>query len=73
MKLGPVAKLDKGNTRTLKKIQDDVLYAKYYVIVIFSIDGWFGAIWKPDLGHKVYNTNIFINSYLLSYRNWKQN
>ena len=43
------------------------------VIVIFPIYGQFGAIWKPNSGRKVCETYIFINSNLLSYKNWKQN
>ena len=43
------------------------------VIAIFSIYGQFGAIWKPDSGRIVCKTYIFINSNLLSYKNWKQN
>ena len=39
MKLGPVAKLDKRNTTTSKKIYDDVVSANYNVIVIFPIYG----------------------------------
>ena len=35
MKLGPVTKLDKRNTATLKKLDDDVLSANYDAIVIF--------------------------------------
>ena len=43
------------------------------VIVIFSIYGQFGPIQKPDSGRIVCKTYIFINSNLLSYKNWKQN
>ena len=42
-------------------------------IVIFPIYGQFGAIRKPDSGRIVCKTYIFINSNLLSYKNWKQN
>ena len=35
MKLGPVTKLDKRNTATSKKLDDDVLSANYDAIVIF--------------------------------------
>ena len=45
----------------------------YNLIVIFSIYGQFGAIRKPDSGHIIYKTYIFINNNLLSYENWKQN
>ena len=42
-------------------------------IAIFSIYSQFGAIWKPDSGRRVCKTYIFINSNLLSYKNWKRN
>ena len=42
------------------------------VIAIFSIYDQFGAIQKPDSGHTVCTIYIFINSNLLSYKNWKQ-
>ena len=41
--------------------------------VIFPIYSQFGTIRKPDSGCIVCKTYIFINSYLLSYKNWKQN
>ena len=43
------------------------------VIVIFPIYGQFGAKQKPDSAWMIRNTYIFINSNLLSYKNWKQN
>ena len=43
------------------------------VIAIFPIYNQFGAIWKPDSGGIVCKIYIFINSNLLSYKNWKQN
>ena len=43
------------------------------VIVISSIYGHSGAIWKPDSGRIVCKTYILIKSNLLSYKNWKQN
>ena len=42
------------------------------VIVIFPIDGQFGAI-RSNAGRMVCKTYIFINSNLLSYKDWKQN
>ena len=59
MRLRPVTKLDKKN--------------KFWLILIFSIYGQFGAIQQPDSGRMVCKTNIFINTKLLSYKNWKQN
>ena len=53
MKLGPVTKLDKRNKTTSKKIDVDVMSENYDVIVIFRIFGQFGAIWRPDSGHRV--------------------
>ena len=43
------------------------------VIVIFPIYDQFGAMQKPDSEWMISNTYIFINSTLLSYKNWKQN
>ena len=43
------------------------------VNVIFPIHGQFEAISKPDFTRIVCKTYIFINSNLLSYKNWKQN
>ena len=71
MKLGPVTKLDKKNKTTLKKIGDDVMYKNCDVIVLFS--DLFGAIRNLDSRRVVCKTYIFINSNLLSYKNWKQN
>ena len=45
----------------------------YNVIVIFAIYDQFGAIRKPDSGHIVCKTYVFISNNLLSYKNWKQN
>ena len=42
-------------------------------IVIFPTFGQSGAIRKPDSAHIVCEIYIFINSNLLSYKNWKQN
>ena len=43
------------------------------VIIIFPIYGQFGVIQMPDSGRIVCKTYIFINSNVLSYKNWKQN
>ena len=45
----------------------------YNVIIFFLIYGQFGAIRKSDSGRTVCKTYIFINSNLVSYKNWKQN
>ena len=41
------------------------------VIVIFPYYGQFGAIRKSDFGRIVCKTYIFINSNIVSYKNWK--
>ena len=69
MKLGPVTKLGKKNKTKSKKIDNDVMPLNCDVIDIFPIYGQFGAIQKPDSGRIVCKTYIFINSYLLSYKN----
>ena len=73
MKLGPVTKSDKRNKTMSKKFNDDIKPENYGVIVIFSIYGQYRDTWKPDSGRLFYNTYIFINSKIFSYKNWKQN
>ena len=73
MKLWPVTTLAKSNMATLKKFDDDTISVNRDLILIFPIYGKFGAIRKPDSGHMVCKTYIFINSFLLCYKNWKQN
>ena len=43
------------------------------VIVIFLFYVQFVAIRKPDSGHMICKTYIFISSKFLSYKNWKEN
>ena len=50
LKLGPVTKIDKRNTATLKKIENDVISRNCDFIVVFPICGQFWAIGKPDSG-----------------------
>ena len=69
MKCGRVIKFDKKNKTTLKKIDDEVMSENCDVILIFSIYDQFGAIWKPDFGHRACKTCVFNNSNLLSYKN----
>ena len=69
MNIGPVTKLDKINTATSKKIDDDLMSTSCDVIVNFPIYGQFGAIQKLDSEYMVYKSYIFINSNLLSYKN----
>ena len=68
MKIGPVTKRQEKHGN-VKKIGNDVMSAKFGAIVIFLIDGQFGAIWKLDCRCMVCKTYIFINSNLLSYKN----
>ena len=68
MKLGPVTKLDKRNKITSKKFDVDVMSESCDVIVIFLIFGQFGAVRRPDSGHRVCKSYVFINSNLLSYK-----
>ena len=69
MKLGAVTKLDKRNNSTSKNLDDDVMSQNCDVIVIFWIFGQFGAVRRPDSGHRVCKSYVFSNSNLLSYKN----
>ena len=53
MKLGPVTKLEKRNKTTLKTFDVYATSENYDVIVIFRIFGQFGAVRRPDSGHRV--------------------
>ena len=66
MKLGLVTKLDKRNTSTSKKFDDNVILVSCDFIVIFSIYEKFGAIRKLDSRSMVCNTYILINDNLSS-------
>ena len=68
MKLGPVIKLEKGNTITSKKFEYDIMSTKCDVIIIFPIYGKSEAVWKPDSKCMVCKTYVYINSSLLSYK-----
>ena len=69
MKLGPVTKFDKKNKTTSKIFDDDVMSGNCDAIVIFRIFGQFGAVRRPDSGHRVCKNYVFSNSNLLSYKN----
>ena len=69
MKLGLVTKPDKKYTTTSKRFDNDATSKNYDVIVIFLIYGQFGATRKPNTGHMICKTFIFININLLSYKN----
>ena len=58
MKLEPVTKLNKINTATSKKIDDDMMSANCYIIAIFRIYGQFGAIRKLDSRHMVVKLTV---------------
>ena len=49
------------------------MLANCAAIVVFMIYNSFGAIKKLNSGCMIYKTYIFINSILLSYKNWKDN
>ena len=53
MNVGPVTKIDSKNTKTSKKLDNDVISAICDVIVFFSIYGQFAAIRKPDSGYMI--------------------
>ena len=53
MKLGPGTKLEKRNTATSKKLDEDVVSVNFDVLVIFPIYGQFGVIVKLDSGRMV--------------------
>ena len=69
MKLRPVTKFDKRNKTTLKNIDVDAMSKNCDVTVIFQISGQFGAVQRPDFGHRVCKSYLFSNSNLLSYKN----
>ena len=72
MKFGPVTNLDKINKATSNKSDDGTILVSCDVFVIFPIYRQLGAVWKTDSGRMVCKTYIFINSNILSYKNWKQ-
>ena len=57
----------------VKKIDNNAISENRYGIAISSIYRQFEAIWKADSRCIVYETYIFINSDLFSYKDWKQN
>ena len=69
MKLGPATKIDKRNKTTSTKFDDHVMLANCDYIVIFPINGQFGANGNHGFGRIVYKTYILINSNLSSYKN----
>ena len=69
MKPLPVTKLDRRNKATSKKFDVDVMSKNCDIIVIVRISGQFGAVRRPDSGHRVCKSYVFSNSNLLSYKN----
>ena len=69
MKLEPVTRRDKRNKRTSKTFGVDVMSENYDVIVVFWIFGQFGAVQRPDYGHRVCKMYVFSDSNLLSRKN----
>ena len=69
MKLGPVTKLDKRNKITSEKFEVDVMSENCDVTVSFWIFGQFGALWRPESGHRVYKNYVFSKRSLLFYKN----
>ena len=68
MKLGPVTKPDKRNKAMSKKFDVEVMSENYNVILIFRIFGQFGAVCRPNSGHRVRKSYVFSKSNLLSYK-----
>ena len=73
MKLGPIIKPNKRNKITSKKFDVDAMSENCDVIVIIRVFGQFGAVRRPDSGHRVSKSYVFSNSKRFSYKNRKQN
>ena len=69
MKLGPVIIADKRNKTGSKKFDVDLMSENSDIIVIFRSFGQFGAIWRPDFGHRVCESYVSSNTNLLFYKN----
>ena len=69
MKDRPVTKPDERNKTMSKKFDVDGMSENCDVIVIFQICGQFGAVRRPDSGHRVCKSYVLSNSNLLSYKN----
>ena len=53
MNFGPVTKLNKRNKTRSKKFDVHVKSEHCDAILIFRISGQFGAVQRPDSGHRV--------------------
>ena len=73
MKRWPVTKLDKRNKTTSKRFDVQVMSGNCDVIFIFRIFDQFGAVRRPDSRDRVFQSYVFSNNNLFSYKNWKQN
>ena len=71
MQLRAITKLDIRNKTASKKLDDDAMSTNCDVVVTFFIYGRFRAIQNPDSGR--IDCNVFINSNILSCKNWKWN
>ena len=56
MKLGPVTKFDKKNTKPSKEFDDDFIPTNYDVILIFLVNAWFKKIQTSDSRLMVYDS-----------------
>ena len=59
MKLRPLTKLDKRNTATCKKLDNDVILANCDIVVIFQINGQFGPIGSRILDASYVNVHFY--------------
>ena len=54
--------IESENMMTSKNYYDDIMSLNYDTIVIFSIYGRFGVMWKPDFRCMVHLSKNFINN-----------
>ena len=69
MRLGPVTKLEKKNKTTSRKLDVDVMSENHDVIVVFRLFVQFGAVRRPDSGHRVCKIYVLSNKNYFSYKN----
>ena len=68
MNLGPVTKLEKGNTSTSRNFDDGFMSENCDAIVFFQFMANLPPFQKPDSGRMVYKNDIFVNSNLFCCR-----
>ena len=73
MKLGPLFILNKRNTKTSEKLENDLMLANCDAIVLFSILSLFWTIPETESRQMLHDIKIFISFHLLSNKKWKQN